>query len=400
MSMRVRVLLSLVVVTATLLLAHCGHYTCGATFGNSSCSASGSGLGVNGGGSTISAGNAAMLVYFGDGLEAAGFGGSSFASLASYTAPTLSGNAADQMTIVNKTFLYVPTGGTTIGAFNITRSSGALTPITGSPFTVSGAFGTADGAWSDPKGRFLFVGSEGGANIWSFTIDQTTGALTPTPGIGVFTGLSSADIMTVDASGKYLYVGQGFSSSGVAAFSINQNTGDLTPIPGSPFNLGVAQIHASLTGEFLLGVQQIQDAGSATDQHIYVFSINPNTGVPTAVTGSPFATASAPLDFAISPNGNFVYTFGTSVGGGTLGPIEGFQIDSTTGALTSLSGSPFGGLSTTSGCYFDQSGAYMACIDLLFGQKMFVLGASTSTGALTNAASNSVDVNFPFAVTD
>src|SRR5258708_33475115 len=130
--------------------------------------------------------------------------------------------------------------------------------------------------------------------------------------------------MTVDASGKFLYVGQLSASAAVAAFSIDQITGALTPIVGSPFNLGVAQIHASLTGEFLLGGAQIQDGGSATDTHIHVFSINPATGVPTELNGSPFLTASAPFDFAISPNGKFVYTSGTTSGTTSVGPLKGF----------------------------------------------------------------------------
>jgi 6-phosphogluconolactonase (cycloisomerase 2 family) len=206
--------------------------------------------------------------------------------------------------------------------------------------------------------------------------------------------------MTVDASGRFLYVGQLSPSRGVAAFSINQTTGALTPIPGAPFNLGVAQIHASLTGEFLLGVAQIQDGGSATDTHIHVFSINPATGVPAEVNGSPFTTTSAPFDFAISPNGKFVYTVGTTSGATTVGPIEGFQMDTTSGALTKIAGSPFTSLPTASGCIFDQSGADLVCADTISGGKLFVLGASSTNGALTNVATFGSTGGFPFGVTD
>jgi 6-phosphogluconolactonase (cycloisomerase 2 family) len=260
--------------------------------------------------------------------------------------------------------------------------------------------GTTDGAWSDPQGRFLFVGSEGSGEIWVFQINATTGALTETAG-SPFTAPSftSADIMTVDASGKFLYVGQVFASNGVAAFAINQTTGALTPIPGSPFTtLGVAQIRASLTGEFLLGVAQIQDAGaSATDTHIHVFSLNATTGVPTEVSGSPFATTSAPFDLAISPNGKFVYTVGTNTTTATTGSIEGFQMDLASGALTKLSGSPFSSLPTAAQCMFDQSGTALVCSG---GSSLFVLGASTSTGSLTNGATFSSSGGFPFGVTD
>jgi hypothetical protein len=407
MNTRVRVLFSLIAVLATLGLGACGHYRCGATFGSSSCSPTGGGITGGGGSGTISAGTANALVYFmnGTSIQGAGIGGSTFAPLTGYTPPTISTGFADNM-LVTKKYVYVPMGNSTVEGFSISRTTGALTAIPGSPFTVTGAVGTTDGAWSDPQGRFLFVGSEGSGDIWVFQINATTGALTETAG-SPFTSanlsssvlLSSADIMTVDASGKFLYVGQLSPSSGVAAFSIDQTTGALTPILGSPFSLGVAQIRASLTGEFLLGVAQIQDAGSAIDPHIHVFSINPVSGVPFEVSGSPFATTSAPFELAISPNGKFVYTFGTSPSTSTVGAIEGFQM-SASGALTKLSGSPFASLPTSSGCLFDQAGADLVCTDTISGGKLFVLGASSSNGALTNVATFATTGGFPFGVTD
>ena len=302
------------------------------------------------------------------------------------------------MAIVNKKFVYVAMGNTTIEGFSITRSTGALTPIPGSPFSVAAGNGTTDGAWSDPQGRFLFVGSEGSGDIWVFQVNAQTGVLTETAG-SPFTSfnLSGADIMTVDASGKFLYVGQNFSAAGIEVFSINQTTGALTEVAGGPFMLGVAQIHASPTAEFLLGVDEIQDGGSsATDQHIRVFSINTTTGVPTQVIGSPFLTSSAPFDFAISPNGKFVYTMGTVVTTKLQGPIEGFQMDTTTGSLTSL-GAPFG--ASAAGCQFEQGGTAMFCIDTLFSSKMFILVASPTTGSLSTGPSMALSA-FPFAVTD
>jgi 6-phosphogluconolactonase (cycloisomerase 2 family) len=332
----------------------------------------------------------------GSSIQGAGIGGATFAPLTGFTAPSLPSNFADVM-LVTKKYVYVPLGNANIEGFSIDRKTGALTPIPGSPFTATGSGGTTDGAWSDPQGRFLFVGSEGSGDIWVFQINATTGALTQTAGSPFTAGVVAADIMTVDASGKFLYVGQLSPSSGVAAFSIDQTTGALTPVLGSPFNnLGIAQVRASLTGEFLLGVAAIQDAGSATDAHIHVLSINPATGVPTEVNGSPFVTTSAPFDLAISPNGKFVYTVGTPSGTSTVGAIEGFQMDLTSGALTKLSGSPFTALPTASQCFFDQSGAGMVCDS---SGKLVALGASATTGALTNVATLASG-GFPFGVTD
>lgn len=317
--------------------------------------------------------------------------------LTGYTAPATS-SLADELAIVNKKFLYVPTGSDTVEGFSINRSTGALTPVPGSPFTAPGG-GTVDGVWSDPQGRFLFAGSEGLPFIWAFQINASTGALTLSPGSPFTTGFSGADIITVDASGKFLYAGQSSALSGVAAFSINQSTGDLTPIAGMPFFLGIAQLHASPTAEFLLGVTDIQDSGMGTNQHIFVYPIDPNSGVPSAINGQQFLTSAAPIDFAISPNGQLVYTFGTLTNTSSVQAIEGFSMNTTTGALASL-GAPFTSLPAASGCQFDQSGADLFCVDSIFGSQLFVLGVNSGTGALTHIADLSVASNFPFAVTD
>ncbi|HEY6766427.1 MAG TPA: beta-propeller fold lactonase family protein [Candidatus Sulfotelmatobacter sp.] len=414
MTPKIKALLTLILAALVLVLSGCGGgYACKVTFGSSTCNSSGSGItgggsgggsgGGGGGGTTVDASKASSLVYYmnGSNLAAAGLSGTTLGALTSFTAPALP-SSADNMTIVNKQFVYVPMGDTTVQAFNITRSTGALTAIASSPFTVSGG-GTADGAWADPLGRFLFVGSESTAAIWVFNIDATTGALTEVSGSPFNSpSLVTADIITVDANGKFIYVGQGFDSATaeVDAFAIDQTTGALTEVAGAPFQLGVAQIHASPIGEYLLGVQEIQDNPvGAIDPHIYVFSINPATGVPTAVAGSPFLTSAAPIDFAISPNGQFVYTVGVDATTKLAAPLEGFQMNVTTGALTSL-GAPFTTLPKAAMCQFEQTGADLYCADnLLGGTTIFVLGANPSTGALANVASLPA-TPFAFAVTD
>jgi hypothetical protein len=352
----------------------------------------------------VDASAAMALVYYGTAsIGAAGVTSSgTFGTLNSYTAPTLPSNFADDMIIVNKQFLYVPMGDTTVQGFSINRTTGALTVIPGSPFSVAGVAVTADDVATDPAGRFLFVGSEGAPNIWVFTINSSTGALTATAGSPFTGGLTvAADEMTVDASGKFLYAGQTDPMlGGVAGFSIDQTTGALTSL-GSAFALGVAQLHASPTAELLLGTAEIQDGNSAaTDPHMYVFSINTTTGVPTPVTGSPFltATGNAPFDFVISPNGAFVYALETVPSTGATGPIEGFSVQAS-GALASLG--TFSGVPTAGECHIDQGGVALFCIDsIVGGTTISVNAASPTTGALSHVADLAVSPNFPFAVTD
>jgi 6-phosphogluconolactonase (cycloisomerase 2 family) len=373
-----------------------GSGTSGGIAGSSVCG-SGSNNG-GGGGSTTSA----FLYYFAvdnsgvGNIEGAGLSSTgTLALLNPFTPASLPTKGTDDMVIVNKQFLYVPMGDSTVQAFTINRTNGALTPIAGSPFPAPGA----DTAVSDPKGRFLFVGAEFTGQITVFQVNATSGVLSTTGTFQSF-NMVSADSLAVDGNGKFIYAGQGNAATPIpiVAFSIDQTSGALSEIAGSPFNLGVATVHADSTGKFLLGVRGILDQVSTTtnDDHISVFSIDPTLGTPSPVAGSPFPTTAAPFEFAIHPSGQFVYSFGTD-STGSLAAVEGYQLAST-GTLTALPGSPFTSLPIVQDCQFDQSGGVAFCS---VGTKFSVLNANPTTGALTHTVQDLTVANtFPFAVTD
>jgi 6-phosphogluconolactonase (cycloisomerase 2 family) len=298
------------------------------------------------------------------------------------------------MVIVNKQFLYVPVGGlANIEAFSITRASGTLTAISGSPFASQPADDTVT---TDPNGRFLFVGGKNSPSISVYQINATTGALTPVPGSPFRSfNVGFANSLTVDGTGKFLYVGQTFSSNPVAVFSINQITGTPTETASSPFHLGVAVVQADPSGGFLFGVAD--STGTSGDKHIHVFSIDSTTGAPTAVPGSPFATISVPFALAVHPSGKFIYP-SVADGSGSTTSLEGYGLNTTTGALTPLSGSPFTAIPIVSNCQFEQSGADGFCLN---ATGFSVLGVNSTTGALTHTVPDlTTSNNFPFAVTD
>lgn len=404
-----RGLLLVVAAAAALSLSGCAGKGCpNLNLGSGTGSGAGTTGGVSkgspcsaAGGGGIGAGGASALVYAmptSSSLEVLGLQGSgSLAVITPFTSPTLTGSGADDMLIVNGKFLYIPQSSTkTVEAFAIDRQTGALTAISGSPYDLSSA-GGADTVASDPQGRFLFVGVEGGSGIAAFQINQTTGALSPSAPPLVSTGILSADVFTVDGSGKFLYVGE--QSTSVHGFVIDQTTGALTSM-GPPFNLGIATPHADSSGKFLLGVAGFADEGNATDAHIHVFSIDPTTGFPTEVANSPFPTTTPPLDFVISPNGKFVYTLGTNASLASAA-IEGFQLDPTTGALTALSGSPFTSLPGAGQCKFLKSGGNMICSNIYGGSTFEVFATNSTTGAITHTGTDLSSVGtLPFAATE
>src|SRR5437868_2780484 len=344
-----------------------------------------------GGGNT-----AALLYYLGtnDILGASLSTSGTFAPLTSFTPPVLPSNTGSDMIIVNKKFVYLPQNDSlTIQAFSIDHTSGALTPISGSPFATAGA----DSIASDAAGRFLFAGNDTTGRISVFQIDTTTGALVAAPG-SPFSALNLdfVHVLAVDGSGKFLYASQGLPALPIYAFSIDQNTGALSQVTGSPFGFGVAGIRTDFSGKHAIGL-----TGTAGDNHLYVFAIDPTTGALSPVTGSPFATVASRLfDLRVHPSSQFVYSFGQNSNGNVVA-IEGFQLDPSTGALTALTGSPFTSLPTVADCKWDQGGGEAFCANATTA-TFTVLDTNPSTGALAHTVTDLTvtNNNVAFAPTD
>lgn len=315
-----------------------------------------------------------------------------FAAISTFTAPTFALDSSQNLLIVNKQFLYVPQPTLNqIQAFAINRTTGALTPISGSPFpTLGGSYLAAD-----PQGRFLFLGDSSSGAISVFQINATSGALTLNPSSPFPSGLLFSAFPTVDGQGQYLFVNQGSGVLNTGVYAIDQTSGGIQAIAGSPFppSLYYGQI-ASPTGaasEFFVGFSFLSG-----DNNLYVSSVATASGTPTPVTNSPFATANAPYWLAIHPSGKFVYSFEED-SQRNLQPFEGFQLNSTSGALTAIAGSPFTNLASIVYCEFDQGGT--AFCETATG--LMVVAVDATTGVPSNSIPQLSVANNPiFAVTN
>ncbi len=368
MAMKLRALFSFVVVLATMGLAGCGHYTCGITFGASTCTPSGSGIGQGGGTST----NAAYI--FAVDSSSGTIDGYTLNTTAntlgpttSYTAPTIPKDTGAGMVVAQGTYLYAAFR-TTNQIFGWTISSGGgLTSITGSPYSASFLTSINSGAVAqqnmitNPAGTFLFFSDPVQNTIYVYSIG-TGGALTAVAGSPFPAGISPLNLAT-DGLGKYLYASDGFygnhTGSSVAAFAIS-STGALTTVPGSPFAFPMWQVAGEATGQFLIGTtgNSIPSSG-VDDNHLYIFSINQTNGALSQV-GTPVPTVYSPFTIAVQQNkgGSLVYSFGINDTDTAYNAIEGYQIG-TGGSLMAVSGSPFSGVATGYWGQFDQSGAFL-----------------------------------------
>jgi len=145
--------------------------------------------------------------------------------------------------------------GQTIWAYQLNTTTGALTPVPGSPFNDRlSPLALA----VNPAGTFLFAANDAN-NVSVFAINTITGAITEIPNSPFATGLGlTPAFMATNPNGKFLYVAnQGFSlepnsqAGEIDAYAINPTTGELTPTPNStPPNIG-AGVPTNLTGIYI-----------------------------------------------------------------------------------------------------------------------------------------------------
>jgi 6-phosphogluconolactonase (cycloisomerase 2 family) len=98
----------------------------------------------------------------------------------------------------------------------------------------------------DPSGRFAYVANFNSNNVTTFSINQTTGALTEV-GTEVAAGTAPSSV-TVDPSGRFAYVANQ-DSDNVTTFSIDATTGALTEV-GTEVAAGDGPISIVILGVF------------------------------------------------------------------------------------------------------------------------------------------------------
>jgi DNA-binding beta-propeller fold protein YncE len=229
--------------------------------------------------------------------------------------------------------------------------------------------------------------------VSGYTIDSTSGALTEITGLNAspFTvpvPAGSQPVLpvsvAVDPSGKFAYVANQilFSASGnVTGFTINSTTGALTAIDsslGNPITTGSFPVSVAVDpkGKFVY----VANNGS---NNVSGYTINSTTGALTEITGlnaSPFTAGSQPTSVAVDPSGKFVYV--ANAGSNT---VSGFSIDPSTpstGALTLLGNFSLGNFATNPrSVAVDPSGQFVYVANLGTGN---VSGFTiASNGALT-----------------
>jgi 6-phosphogluconolactonase (cycloisomerase 2 family) len=183
--------------------------------------------------------------------------------------------------------------------------------------------------------KFFYANPLPGGGPYAADI-QSNGVLTAKHG-GSANNLDP-ETVAIDPSGSFIFqtaVGNGGAQGGIFVYAINRSDGSLGNAIGS--YLTGETLYADVVdnqGKFLFA---LSSAG------VHAFSIQSGTGILTPVPGSPFTAAGASSAIypqpatlmAIDQTNQFLYV-------STSGGISAYTIDQNAGALTPIAGSPFG----------------------------------------------------------
>src|SRR5258708_14129411 len=226
---------------------------------------------------------------------------------------------------------FIPTiYGFSIAQTNTQSTNGVLTAIPGRSAYTDRTLNVASGVMTGRAGKYLYVVNAAGNSVSEYSIDQSTGALTPLSTASIPTG-SSPNYATTDVKG-HIYVANSGDGT-VSVFSIDSTTGLLSQVGSTNFTVTgantVFNVLTDPTGKFLY----ILDSPGTTPGQVFAFNLDqtpgPTNGAITTPIGSPLATCISSIVMAIDPTGALL-----AVDNNVDFTISLYKVSTSTGALT------------------------------------------------------------------
>jgi 6-phosphogluconolactonase (cycloisomerase 2 family) len=273
-----------------------------------------------------------------------------------------------------KDALYVSTGLTpnSLLTFVFDTATGTF----GSPTTIAGAPAGID-TKVYPGGTFLYVSDFNSGSIFAYSIDRSTGALTALAASPFsFPGhTGNGGPIAIDPAGKFLFSAN--ASGAIVSYTINSQTGVLTPGTAPVVDDGNQPIYLLVEpmGKFLIASNHSDSSG----KNYSVFSIDSNSGVLTQVSGSPFTigTNTGPEQIVFNSGASVLYAALSN-----SQQVNALNFNSTTGVLTAVQGAPYPAQSMPTSLALLPSGPFLYAGNNGAG-TVSQYSVNTTTGALT-----------------
>ena len=241
---------------------------------------------------------------------------------------------APKSIVVNSSgnFAYISNDDGVISTYHINATTGALTLVASTPETEMGT----ESIVIDHHNTFAYVLNQNGVNngnILAYRINAATGVLSPINDSS-FKTLDYPEYITVNPKGTFVYVTNSGPNNipahpsnpnaftgNLSIHSINPILGSLTPITGkqlTPQGSGLIKINSAGTYAY-----QFDEAEGA----VIVYSVNSTTGVLTTIAGSPYKVGHTPSNVMFDPMDKFVYAVNK------LGTVSSYHINAATGGI-------------------------------------------------------------------
>ena len=211
-----------------------------------------------------------------------------------------------------------------ISVFSINSSTGALTAIPQSSGVTAPIGTTPLNMKLSPSGNFLYVTVQ--AALGYIEVFPVSKGVIGRPAVGPFQTGHNPFGLAIDSAGKYLYTANTADSS-ISEFTINSSTGSLTPLQNSPIGQTFVSPVALLidkSGKYLYVANQ----GSS---NLSAYSIG-SDGALTVLSSSPFGTATNPSFISTDSSGKYLFVGNQ----GSSAAVQSFSLDAGSGTLTSV----------------------------------------------------------------
>jgi 6-phosphogluconolactonase len=241
--------------------------------------------------------------------------------------------------------------------------------LSASPAGPPGGLDTA----VNSSAHFLYAADFDTGAVYGYSYDPGSGnlsALNNSPYAGMGPS-GNGGPLAINPAATFLFHSNAFGAIG--SYSINSN-GSLSATTNPLVNDCIQPFHMLVapSGKFLY----VADHGSG-DYCIY--SIDSGTGALTQISGSPFQSVqnSEPWGLAFGPDGSFLYSTLSNAA-----KVDGFSVDSTSGSFAALSGEPYSAGLEPQGIAIGANGKYLYVGDDN-GGTISIFSIDQTTGVLT-----------------
>jgi YVTN family beta-propeller protein len=229
----------------------------------------------------------------------------------------------------------------------------------------------------DPTGQFVSVANGSGNTVNLYRIDQSSGQLSVISNLLARSNPAAlsyySDTVEVSVTPRYAYVGN-FDGISINAYSIDASNGSLASI-GTPVTTAgkPTSLAADRSGSYLYATNDVTD-------NVSVYAINSGTGALTEISGSPFSIETnptgpeaGPISISLDPSGRFAYVANST------DSLSAYTIDSNTGALTLMADSPITTGDNPSSITVDPTGRFLFSANL-DSDDVSIFGINVNTG--------------------